>query len=453
MSTNYYTDRFYQKSLLFLPLYLLTFLLPFLPILSEAFPIKILERYTLLGFLKEIIVLIFVFTSFLVWIKSNSFLKINGIILFLLLFFIYGFFHMIMTSANFLNAINNFRLVFIYLLLCIFIIIVTKAKKALPHPDIFLGITLFSSILVAFFGLYEKFVNPEVVNFYKINYASVVKNLGIPGFPRVRIASTLGNPINLGLFLNIGILSALYFLEVSKKSITKLISLLSIPLFVIIILFTLSRVAYLSLFILFSFYFLYKILSLKRASKRIIFIGLFLLLIGALYLTIHKIDLFRLRTAQILEQSSLSEEPRFEKWSYIWEVLSDNIFIFLYGKGLGNSGTSGLKGEYIIIENTYLSILYELGVFGLLFFIITVLCFLINVINLYFNNQGDKKIRTFAIISLIYLVVFLFGGVFTDTYINNPFNYYFWLYFAFALSFKSLTSYATKKFELQRASS
>lgn len=149
--------RHRSYSYLFIPVYILVFLLPILPLMREINPIiRIGESYTLLGFSKELLIMFFVLSSLsFMFLRQRSFV-INWRIGLLLLFVFYGFFHLIITTASLSNAINNFRIVFLNVVLCVVIIFLYLNSKV--HPS---NRTIFySAICVALFGLYEKFINP-----------------------------------------------------------------------------------------------------------------------------------------------------------------------------------------------------------------------------------------------------------------------------------------------------
>jgi O-antigen ligase len=431
------------KQIYFLPVYILIIILPFLPIISEIFLIKIYDRYTLLGFSKEILVLFFTFIVFSFWTLSNKFSKISIYEFFFFSYFIYGLLHIFITSANLMNAINNFRLFYIYVLLLIFMLILSRLKKVVLDAKVVMKMILLCSFLVSLIGLYEKFINPDIINLYKLSYDSVLKNLGIPGFERVRIASTLGNPINLGVFLDLGILSSIYFIETSNKKTVKLLCSLFIPLFIFVILLTLSRTAFGSSFLILAFYSIYKIYTTKSSFKKTIFLLLIASFIISFMIIIYNAKegaLILLRIFQLVDTFYIGQDPRLEKWNTIMDQLSENIFYLLFGMGLGNSGTSGLSGNYIIIENAYLSILYELGLIGLFLFITIIFIFLTNALIIY-KKIIDPNIKSFALVSLLYLFAYLFAGLFMDIHVNNPFSFYFWLFLALILSYKKIYIY------------
>jgi O-antigen ligase len=319
-------------------------------------------------------------------------------------------------------------------------LILSRLKKVVLDAKVVMKMILLSSFLVSLIGLYEKFINPDIINLYKLSYDTVLKNLGIPGFERVRIASTLGNPINLGVFLDLGILSSIYFIETSNKKTVKLLCSLFIPLFIFVILLTLSRTAFGSSLLILSFYSIYKIYTTKSSFKKTIFLSLIVLSIIFFMIIIYNAKegaLILLRIFQSVDTSYIGQDPRLEKWDTIMDQLSENIFFLLFGMGLGNSGTSGLSGNYIIIENAYLSILYELGLVGLFLFIAIIFIFLTNAFIIY-KKIIDPNIKSFALVSLLYLFAYLFAGLFMDIHVNNPFSFYFWLFLSLILSYKKI---------------
>lgn len=420
-------NRFYSS---FFIVYILVFILPLLPLVKEVFPIiRFGENYTFLGFIKELLVVLFVFGSATYLFMARRSLVINWQVGLLLLFLLYGFSHLLVTTASFSNAVNNFRLLFLNVVLCISIIFLYLNKKVFLGNRLIFNLILYSAICVALFGLYEKFINPDVINLYQLTYSKVVKNLGIPGFARVRIASTLGNPINLGLFVVVGFISAVYIMETSNKKALSIFCFLCMLLFAFVSLFTLSRTAYGSFLIAIIIYIFFKILSVKKLQNKFLFLSLGLLFFTLIYIVINKIGgMVWLRLFQSVDVETLHADPRIEQWRPLLKDLLEWPFNFLWGFGLGNSGTSGLSGDFKYIENSFISIFYELGIIGLLLFCFILLCYLSNTINLFKRKNKEKQLLGFVLFA--YLAVFVFASLFMDAYVNNPFGFYFWLFFA-----------------------
>jgi O-antigen ligase len=416
-------------SKLFIPIYILVFLLPILPLLGEAFLIKLGENYTLIGLSKELLTTSFIFgsTAYLLMTRRN--LLMSKQVGFLLLFLLYGFSHMVITTASFSNAVNNFRLLFLNVVLCIFIIFLYLNKKVFLNNRLIFNLIIYSAICVALFGLYEKFINPDIIDLYKLSYSSVVKNLGIPGFERVRIASTLGNPINLGLFLVVGFTSTVYIMNTSTKKISSGMCFMCLLLFGFVSIFTLSRTVYGSFLITIIVYVVFKIFTTHKLLKKLLLLSAVTLILFILYIIIAMDDsLILLRLYQLVDTDVLSVDPRLEKWNMVMQDLSDNLMYLLWGFGLGNSGTSGLSGDFIIIENSFVSILYELGIVGLLLFGFIIVRYLSNTIHLFKSKDTERQLL--GLVFLSYLAIFLFASLFIDAYVNSPFNFYFWLFFA-----------------------
>ncbi len=134
------------------------------------------------------------------------------------------------------------------------------------------------------------------------------------------------------------------------------------------------------------------------------------------------------RIFQTFDTQELGSDPRIDKWIVIIKQLFSNFIYVIFGLGLGNSGTSGLEGNYIIIENSFLSVMYELGIIGLFFFVAFLMRFLINSLTLIRHNNSEQK--SFGLAGVLFFSVFFFSSLFMDSYLNNPFNFYFWLFYA-----------------------
>lgn len=430
-----------KSSILFIPIYILVFLLPLLPLLSEIFYIPIGTTYNLSGFSKEIIILSFVVfsTIHLIFIKTS--INVNWIIISLLLFIFYGFAHIWISHATFHNALNNFRLFFLNIIVSMLLITLYINLRILPNIRLMFGLIFISAFLVSIFGLYEKFINPEIVDLYTKTHDAVLKNIGIPGFERVRITSTLGNPINLGLFMVVGIISALYIMESTNKKLIYLFCFLCLPLFLIVIMFTLSRTAYGSLLLVISSYLLFKVSIEKKIKEKLFFLMSIVLIISILSFIVsdERNNLILLRLFQTIDMYTFSTDPRLEKWGTVIRNLNAEPIYFLWGFGLGNAGTSGLTGNYIIIENSFISIIYELGFIGLMLFCLILFYYLLNTFKLLKIKNKEDKLLGWAFIA--YFITFIFASLFIDAYINNPFSSYFWLFFALLIIKRLSKSY------------
>lgn len=414
---------------LLIPVYILVFLLPFLPLLGEAFLIKLGENYTLIGFSKELLAVFFVFSSAVYLFMTQENLFMNRLTGLLLLFLLYGLSHMFITTASLLNAINNFRLLFINVALCILIIFLYLNNKILPNQRTIFNLIRISAICVALFGLYEKFVNPDIIDLYKLSYSIVEKNLGIPGFARVRIASTLGNPINLGLFLVVAFISTAYLMGTTNRKKSLIAYFFGLLLFGFVSIFTLSRTAYGSLIIAIVVFVFFKIFKEDGLRKKVLLIFTVILILFAFFYVISMEEgLILFRLFQSIDTDTLFADPRLETWSIVIRDLWNDPMYLLWGVGLGNSGTSGLSGNFIIIENSFVSIFYELGIIGLLFFGFIIFRFFINAVRLLKGKDTGKQYLGLVFFS--YLLIFVFASIFIDAYINYPFSFYFWLFFA-----------------------
>lgn len=412
--------------LLFFPIYFLLFLLPFLPLLSEFFLIRVFDNYTLIGFIKEVLIFLFIFNCFSVLIiRKNLFLKVDVVSLTILAFFIYGLAHILITEASVRNSINNFRLIYLNQLLSVMLILLFINLRKKPNIDLTFIIIFISAVFVSLFGLYEKLFNPDIINLYKLNFDSVEKNTGIVGFPRVRIVSTLGNPINLSMFMVVGIIALIYLKSVGILR-SNFILIFFYILFITILLMTLSRTGYLSLLGVFLMYMSMIFFSNKKLLLYyILIIGLFALL---LYYIIVNNDLLLYRVQQMIDFEYVSKnEPRLENWSYLLSILLKDKVYLMWGLGLGNAGTSGLEGNKTIVENSFIAILYELGFIGLIFFLRIIYLFSKNSV-IIIKDSIHYKDKILGWAALMYLVAFLLSSLFMDSYLNNPFNFYFWLF-------------------------
>jgi len=243
----------------------------------------------------------------------------------------------------------------------------------------------------------------------------------------------MANPIVLGLYMVTGVVMSFYKINVAKSRLVILLHSLSLFLFSIVCALTLSRNAYASLLLVFLIFASYKILVAKniiiKYGQILASIFLFSIFIYIVNESFDNIVISRL--LEMLDSGATASDPRLEKWGVLFNsLMSDNPLFFLWGFGLGNIGTTGLGAseKFLIVENSYIAIIFELGLIGLLFYVYFIYRYCRNALKLLLNY--DLENRRLGMLLLLYVGFLLVSSNFADSlYMNYPFNLIFWLFF------------------------
>jgi hypothetical protein len=346
-----------------------------------------------------------------------------------LLFFIWGFFHLLNENISFGNSLNAFRFQFLALLYIFFALVVYSIKSESPiiSLNLFIKITLILSILISLLSLYEIY-NPDIRYFlYGSAYDGFGNVLSIPGAKNVRTVSTLRNPINLGLFLIFSIILAIYGL---KEANLRKLAIISIPLNTVATIFTLSRICYVLLVIILLIYFIHSTFVLGHIKIQTFLIFFFIILSVLIYFIqsdlSEELKIVLIRIDQLRSAFGNKSDPRIQNWISAINHIIDFIPFILVGTGLGMSNPASLAVNEYMIENSFITIFFELGLFGLVLFIIIIHRFFHNSIAI---HKRDKNMGLFFI---LFLVFFLLASMTSDLHRNNPMSTYFYFLFFYS---------------------
>ncbi|RUM91421.1 MAG: hypothetical protein DSZ27_06435 [Thiomicrospira sp.] len=156
---------------------------------------------------------------------------------------------------------------------------------------------------------------------------------------------------------------------------------------------TLTRAAWLALAIsaLFSFFFLSR---LKRNFKYLFLtVTAFVIIFVFIYQVSDQVRfLFESRTTMDLGASG---QERLEKFTYVFNQLYESSFRLLFGYGWATN---------MYVHNVYLQLLYEIGLIGLIFFIVSMFLYTRNV---FFMAKGVMKASLIACLVFIAVVSFM----------------------------------------------
>ena len=285
-----------------------------------------------------------------------------------------------------------------------FLIKITIANSSTKSFLSLWSLVFFSSVIISLIGVYQYFIGVEPLATWE---DSSYENI------HTRVYSTLGNPNLLAAYLLLILPMGAVLSFKQEKNSMKALYLIGCLSLLVCLVFTGSRGGYIGLLSMLALSIVIAINYLvskaqqpnKLASKKIIFIGVItLLVLGALFL--FPIIQERLLTIFTLREHS-SNNYRVNVWLSCIQILKDN---WLIGIGPGNNTFRLAYGLYMKSSfdalgayNVFLEIAIEIGVIGLVTF---VLIFLLSFLKLHrlFWTKGN----TLAIgisLSLIGLIV------------------------------------------------
>ncbi len=418
-------------------LYALLLLLPFLASLREIMPIVRVSGSTLMGFSKEIVILFLFSACFLASLGSWRTLKVTPALLLVLAFIAWGSAHLL-SLAGAGQAMDSWRWQYLYPVMAASLLVYGmnfRAGSPLLTLDSLAKIVVLQAAVVSAVAIVE-ILHPDIrYLLYGSYYEEMKYILSIPGFSNVRSASTLGNPINLGVFLLFALVNAAY-LAASRGGRNRRLAILAVCLACLGgIVLTLSRTAYLILGILALVQLLASLQSRKLSVTTITLIGLVAAAVVAglpwLWETFgESLGHAQQRLSMLAELGSFSEDPRVENWRRFLAAWSDNWVSMIWGAGLGLSNSAGKDGTFIV-ENSFVSILGELGLVGLILYLLILASMLRNWLVLTDLGRQSPEIRKEARYFGNFLVLFLVCSLSIDAYRNSPFSAYFWILFAY----------------------
>ena len=311
------------------------------------------------------------FIQFYIWLN-----------LFGLLFILYS-----ISMGNFSNLLSEYRLFFFSIILYIFL---SFSKKEINN-------IIFLISIIFLIDLSYQYL-------YRINNSSLY-NLAKNSFYINR------------LFYLIAFNAFLYFIFSDIKSRSYMLSV--IPLFFLIVILDESRALWLSI-LLIIFFFALPILHMK---VKIIFI----LIITLVYLFSERINyIINFRLLSLFEMTG-SVYGRIQAWTLLIDQIMDNP---LFGHGIGSTGHfidsffEDKNYEKIYLgtsHNSYLILIYQIGIFGFLIFLMPFFV----ILKIYLNNvihSGFSLDSSFALSLISSCLVFSF---FTPTSIEL--YYFYWI--------------------------
>lgn len=280
-----------------------------------------------------------------------------------------------MTISNYINDISNKKgwidqINYLYRYIFIFIILIYFYSKNFFSEKTLIIFILIALSIQAFDGMFQSIFGHDL---FKNIIGSLT--LGLTG--------ATSNRNTFGFFMGLG--AAITAFLIGKNTIYKKQNIILIFLFILFIyciLFSYTRTTWLSLFIIFSLYFILNLKDIKL--KYILYILTFLFILCILF---FNIDTLNVRFTLLLEGNS---SERYEIWIHALKLIEQKL---IFGWGLDSWKIVGLK-RYAGVHNSILEILLYLGIFGLVIY--TVLVYIIL-----------KEIYSHKQLTLAYIFIFL----------------------------------------------
>tara|TARA_R100001369_G_scaffold65476_1_gene92661 strand:+ start:1326 stop:2459 length:1134 start_codon:yes stop_codon:yes gene_type:complete len=347
-------------------------------------------------------------------------LRLRNRLAFFILFFysLYSLLHFV-GDTELILLFEGFRHEVLFVLLAFSLLVYGLSRERsdfLPSLDIVGKTILINGFFSALFGIWQYFD----ISILETLYRSPLEEIGsIRLAIGYRLAGTMFNPINFATFLVLFFLVINYFHE--RRKVSFIVYYFSLILVTGLVVGSLSRLALMSLFTVLSFIYFYKISVLRL----LFFLSL---IFPLMFYFFYNLDLetimSRLETIFVL--STYTENARFEHWIYAISNLEP--YQYLWGKGIGASSpdysvtsvTSALP-----IENAFVSIFLQYGVFGITILLSVVLRYIY--IGCYLSKIDLAKGKFI----LGFLLLFIVMSLGNDFLRNSPFVLYFWFFYVY----------------------
>ena len=302
------------------------------------------------------------------------------------------------SALSIIKAVNFQRAVLVFLfnafVIAIALMIPNLVKKK-EHLDKIVKIILFSCFLVSLFGLYQFLGDvaglPPNITGLREHYTSIVF-----GFPRVQ--STCLEPLYFANYLLIPLSLSLALLSRRKKELKIKPSWLIIVLFLasVNLVLTLSRGGYLGFVTVVFLSLIVFFRSFLTWKKVLIFMLIVLLALTSVYYFLKLAGREKAIRTFLTQATNVAQGPavkeRTSTYKEAWKLFKENPWL---GIGVGNFGPAYAKHSQIIpekigwpiVNNEFLEILAETGVFGFLSFLILLIILIV------YSIQSIKSVK------------------------------------------------------------
>lgn len=399
----------------------LFFILPFMAVIKYRFPIINIGGLSLAGSIKDALMLCFIGFSLLNIILNR--IKLDAYALIIIFYLTWVFLRSVFSLAPLTESLNFLRFEMFSLLFFTLLYIQSKHYhfNFLKLHTSLTKIFFFQFLTIVTIGWVEIF--DKKIRFFL--YAEKANNLvtGFPGVEEVRLVSTLENPINLGVFICLGVgFISYYLLKTNRPFLLLMTVLYALP----VLFLTFSRTA-IGIYLIILMLIVLPITFLKSTRlKKVMLVCCFTLVSISIISYVASDDKLRSVIEKRFDQkqgsatNSISHDPRFQNWTNAYSYLNNqSLFFTLVGGGVGLSNPAGEIGTYKI-ENSYITVIYQTGFIGggIYFFII------------YCMFRACWKAKRLygsdlALSTIIFTVAYVLAAMTSDLHRNNPFSFYF----------------------------
>ncbi|MGR5488049.1 O-antigen ligase family protein [Vibrio alfacsensis] len=392
-------------------IYLLVILSPFFSIGAYYFGSKMLLLKLLFSGIKDILIVGSIVASICLikkWQYDKTPLN-NALALFALI----STFH-IVGVGGLLLSIEGIRYSYYYVIWALLSIVLISNISELFDFDVVIKIIAIQFVLLVFLGLYE-YYDPEILN--KAYGVSSRSELIYAKFRHEnRLIATFYNPIIYSAFLCVGVSALYYYIEQKQTRLYWLAFYFLWTLSLFVVIFTYSRLGLIT-------YLVISIMMLIRSALKKEMVAIVMLVIGAFFVVPFVIKLiieniFLLdRISSLIDLNTFTGNVRVTNWIEALEKFENNPVYYLWGLGLGTS----LPGALVKIENGFLTVFFELGVFGFISFTFFMILLLVNIL----RCKVDSNKRFFLISFFVSFLLMNLGNDFVKVF---PISFYFWLF-------------------------
>lgn len=273
---------------------------------------------------------------------------------------------------------------------------------------------LFSGAILALVGIIQIYIEPGF-----IMSPEQLSPKGSVYIEENRVISLLSNPNDLGRLLAAVVLLSFTLIYYYESKVDKLLLYILSAISCVVLFYTLSREAYLSLVV--GIFVLSAVLYKKRMRPQLLLIMISLILVVPF---LPSFIYQRLATISI--EGGL---PRLIAWQTILNEISTDL---IFGLGTGVIGSFGLnkivlKGtSYSYTDNSYLMFLVESGFVGL-FLLLVLFIYLFKEISVGLTRDYEKNFSVIPLAALSLFTLLLVISFFSESLFGYPESYLFWL--------------------------
>lgn len=414
-------------SSLYFAIGLLFLLMPYIAVLKHGFPLVKLGDSSLTALVKDVLIVYVIAIGVPIILSAKNCFKVDTFEATVCLLLILAATKTIISTATPLQALTSFRHEFLFTIFALVLYRLCRigVLQTASIQRIFSKILALNLIVVVLIGYFE-IANKEIL---EILYGEQAMNLvtGIPGIPQIRSVSTLENPINFALFLT---LCVTYFSATAPRVTARHIFIAAAALPLLLATFSRIFVVLYSL-ILITLLVRYYIRStiVGKISLGALVIAATITALNAISSTAHEIDIYELieaRIEQTVDGIQSRDDPRFDNWDAAFKYLNSFPVVGpIGGLGLGVSNPGNFEQGQFRIENSFLTIYLQLGVLGLLLFLMPTGMAILLILKKKMPAEGGR--------SLAIVLIILLGGLTNDSHRNMPFSFYLWICLALSM--------------------